>query len=397
MVPPLKGIRILDLSRILTGPFCSMILADLGAEVIKVEMPRSGDDARLWGPPFIRGESAYFLCLNRNKKSITLNLKSEKGKAIIYKLVKECDVLLENFKPGVTKRLGVDYETISKINPRIIYCSITGFGQTGPYRDYPAYDIVIEGMGGLMGITSEPDRPPREVGIAIADIGAGMYAAIAILAALIAREKTGKGQWIDVSLLDSTVSLMTHMAANYFATGIVPKRDGSTHPNIAPYQCFKARDGKYLTVAVGNDRIWRNFCEALGLADLAENPKFSTNPKRVKNRDELIPTLEKIFLNKTRDEWIDILLKKGVPCGPVYAIDEVFRDPQVLHRKMLVEIEHPKAGTIKQIGIPMKFSETPGEIRTAPPLLGQHTDEILKNLLGYSEEEINQLRKEGVI
>ncbi|MEM3899046.1 MAG: CaiB/BaiF CoA-transferase family protein, partial [Candidatus Bathyarchaeia archaeon] len=310
---------------------------------------------------------------------------------------KECDVLLENFKPGVTKRLGVDYETISKINPRIIYCSITGFGQTGPYRDYPAYDIVIEGMGGLMGITSEPDRPPRGVGIAIADIGAGMYAAIAILAALIAREKTGKGQWIDVSLLDSTVSLMTHMAANYFATGIVPKRDGSTHPNIAPYQCFKARDGKYLTVAVGNDRIWRNFCEALGLADLAENPKFSTNPKRVKNRDELIPTLEKIFLNKTRDEWIDILLKKGVPCGPVYAIDEVFRDPQVLHRKMLVEIEHPKAGTIKQIGIPMKFSETPGEIRTAPPLLGQHTDEILKNLLGYSEEEINQLRKEGVI
>ncbi|MEM2338260.1 MAG: CaiB/BaiF CoA-transferase family protein [Candidatus Bathyarchaeia archaeon] len=397
MVPPLKGIRILDLSRILTGPFCSMILADLGAEVIKVEMPRSGDDARLWGPPFIRGESAYFLCLNRNKKSITLNLKSEKGKAIIYKLVKECDVLLENFKPGVTKRLGVDYETISKINPRIIYCSITGFGQTGPYQDYPAYDIVIEGMGGLMGITSEPDRPPRGVGIAIADIGAGMYAAIAILAALIAREKTGKGQWIDVSLLDSTVSLMTHMAANYFATGIVPKRDGSTHPNIAPYQCFKARDGKYLTVAVGNDRIWRNFCEALGLADLAENPKFSTNPKRVKNRDELIPTLEKIFLNKTRDEWIDILLKKGVPCGPVYAIDEVFRDPQVLHRKMLVEIEHPKAGTIKQIGIPMKFSETPGEIRTAPPLLGQHTDEILKNLLGYSEEEINQLRKEGVI
>ena len=397
MVLPLEGIRVLDLSRILTGPFCSMILADLGAEVIKVEMPGRGDDTRVWGPPFIKGESAYFLCLNRNKKSITLNLKNEKGREILYKLVQKCDVFLENFKPGVTKRLGVDYETICKINPRIIYCSITGFGQSGPYRDYPAYDIVIQGMGGLMGITGEPDRPPVRIGVAITDIGAGMYAAIAILSALIAREKTRKGQWIDVSLLDSTVSWMTYMAANYFATGIVPKRMGSAHPNIVPYQCFKARDGKYLTVAVGNDRIWKNFCEALGLENLVENPKFATNPKRVENRDKLIPILEKAFLSKTRDEWIEILLKKGVPCGPVYTMDEVFRDPQVLHRKMLVEIEHPKVGKIKQIGIPMKFSETPGEIKVPPPLLGQHTEEILKNLLGYSEEEINQLRSEEVI
>jgi len=397
MVLPLEGIRVLDLSRILTGPFCSMILADLGAEVIKVEMPGRGDDTRVWGPPFIKGESAYFLCLNRNKKSITLNLKNENGREILYKLVQKCDVFLENFKPGVTKRLRVDYETICKINPRIIYCSITGFGQSGPYRDYPAYDIVIQGMGGLMGITGEPDRPPVRIGVAITDIGAGMYAAIAILSALIAREKTRKGQWIDVSLLDSTVSWMTYMAANYFATGIVPKRMGSAHPNIVPYQCFKARDGKYLTVAVGNDRIWKNFCEALGLENLIENPKFATNPKRVENRDELIPVLEKVFLSKTRDEWIGILLKKGVPCGPVYTMDEVFRDPQVLHRKMLVEIEHPKVGKIKQIGIPMKFSETPGEIKVPPPLLGQHTEEILKNLLGYSEEEINQLKREEVI
>ena len=382
MVLPLEDIRVLDLSRILTGPFCSMILADLGAEVIKVEMPGRGDDTRVWGPPFIKGESAYFLCLNRNKKSITLNLKNEKGREILYKLVQKCDVFLENFKPGVTKRLRMDYETICKINPRIIYCSITGFGQSGPYRDYPAYDIVIQGMGGLMGITGEPDRPPVRIGVAITDIGAGMYAAIAILSALIAREKTKKGQWIDVSLLDSTVSWMTYMAANYFATGMVPKRMGSAHPNIVPYQCFKARDGKYLTVAVGNDRIWKNFCEALGLENMVENPKFATNPKRVENRDELIPVLEKVFLSRTRDEWIEILLKKGVPCGPVYAMDEVFRDPQVLHRKMLVEIEHPKVGKIKQIGIPMKFSETPGEIKVPPPLLGQHTEEILKNLLG---------------
>jgi len=397
MVLPLEGVRVLDLSRILTGPFCSMILADLGVEVIKVEMPGRGDDTRLWGPPFIDGESAYFLCLNRNKKSITLNLENEKGREILYKLARKCDVFLENFKPGVTKRLGVDYETISKVNPRIIYCSITGFGQTGPYRDYPAYDIVIQGMGGLMDITGEPDRPPVRIGVAITDIGAGMYAAIAILSALIAREKTGKGQWIDVSLLDSTVSWLTYMAANYFATGVAPKRMGSAHPNIVPYQCFKARDGKYLTVAVGNDRIWKNFCEALGLEDLIEDPKFATNPDRVKNKDELIPLLEKAFLNKTRDEWIAILLKKGVPCGPIYAMDEVFCDPQVQHRKMLVEIEHPKIGKIKQIGIPMKFSETPGGIRTPPPLLGQHTKEILKNLLGYSEEEILQLEREEIL
>jgi formyl-CoA transferase/CoA:oxalate CoA-transferase len=374
-----------------------MILADLGAEVIKVEAPGRGDDTRLWGPPFINGESAYFLCLNRNKKSITLNLEKEKGREILYKLARKCDVFLENFKPGVTQRLGVDYETISKVNPRIIYCSITGFGQTGPYREYPAYDIVIQGMGGLMDITGELDRPPVRIGVAITDIGAGMYAAIAILSALIVREKTGKGQWIDVSLLDSTVSWLTYMAANYFATGIAPKRMGSAHPNIVPYQCFKARDGKYLTVAVGNDRIWKNFCVALGLEDLIENPKFATNPKRVENKVELISLLEKAFLNKTRDEWIAILLKKGVPCGPIYAMDEVFCDPQVQHRKMLVEIEHPKVGKIKQIGIPMKFSETPGEIRTPPPLLGQHTKEILKNLLGYSEEEIKQLEREEII
>lgn len=397
MVLPLEGIRVLDLSRILTGPFCSMILADLGAEVIKVEMPGKGDDTRSWGPPFIEGESAYFLCINRNKKSMTLNLKKEKGKEILHKLVEKCDVLLENFSPGVTQKLGVDYGTICKINPRIIYCSISGFGQTGPYKDWPAYDIIIQGMGGLMGITGEHGRPPVRIGVAITDMGAGMYAAIAVLSALVAREKTGKGQWIDVSLLDSTVSWLTYMAANYFATGEVPIRAGSAHPNIVPYQCFETSDGKYLTVAVGNDNLWKSFCNALGLEELIENPKFATNPKRVENRNELIPILTKIFLTKTREEWMEVLLKERVPCGPVYTMDEVFHDPQVLHRSMLVEIEHPKAGRIRQIGIPMKFSETPGKIKAPPPLLGQHTKEILRSLLGYSENDIDQLKKEGII
>lgn len=397
MVLPLEGIRVLDLSRVLTGPFCSMVLADLGAEVIKVEKPESGDDTRSWGPPFIKGESAYFLCINRNKKSITLNLKKERGREILCKLAKKCDILLENFSPGVTKRLGVDYETIYRINPRIIYCSISGFGQTGPYRYRPAYDIVVQGMGGLIGITGESDRPPVRIGVALTDIGAGMYAAIAILSALIAREKTGKGQWIDVSLLDGTISWMTYMAANYFATGKVPKRMGSAHPNIVPYQCFETSDGKYITLAVGNDRIWKNFCKALGLENLAEDQKFATNPRRVENRNELIHKLVKTFLTKTRDEWLKILIDKEVPCGPVYTMDEIFLDPQVLHRNMLVEIEHQKAGKIKQIGIPIKFSETPGRIRTPPPSLGQHNNEILRSLLKYSENEINQLEKEGVI
>jgi formyl-CoA transferase/CoA:oxalate CoA-transferase len=374
-----------------------MILADLGAEVIKVEIPGSGDDTRFFGPPFIKGESAYFLSINRSKKSITLNLKKEKGREILYNLSKKCDVLLENFSPGVTERLAIDYKTIYNINPRIIYCSISGFGQSGPYRDRPAYDIIIQGTGGLMGITGEPDRPPVRIGVAVTDIGAGMYAAIGILSALIAREKTGKGQWIDVSMLDGTVSWMTYMAANYFATGEPPKRMGSAHPNIVPYQCFETGDRKYIIVAVGNDRIWKDFCKALDLEKLAEEDKYATVQKRVENRNELIDKLAKVFLTKTRDEWLKILNENNVPCSPVYEVDEVFADPQVIHRDMLVEIEHPTLGKIKQIGIPIKFSDMPLTIKSPPPLLGQHTTEILQNWLGYSIDDINQLKKEGVI
>ena len=397
MISPLEGIHVLDLSRVLAGPFCSMILADLGAEVIKVEIPGSGDDTRSWGPPFLKGESAYFLSANRNKKSITLNLKNEKGREILYNLAKKCDVLLENFSPGVTERLAVDYNTICKINPHIIYCSISGFGQSGPYRDRSAYDIIIQGMGGLMGITGEADRPPVRIGIAITDIGAGMYAAIAILSALIAREKTGKGRHIDISILDGTVSWMTYMVMNYFATGEAPKRMGSAHPNIVPYQCFETRDGKYIVVAVGNDRIWKDFCKALGSEELAEDERYVTNKKRVENRNELIDKLNKIFLTKARDEWLKALNKNNVPCGPVYGIDEVFTDPQVLHREMLVEIDHPTIGKIKQIGVPIKFSDMHLKIKIPPPLLGQHTSEILQNWLGYSIDDINKLKEEGVI
>lgn len=394
---PLDGIRVLDLSRILAGPFCSMILADLGAEVIKIEVPKKGDDARSLGPPFIGGESAYFLCVNRDKKSVTLNLKAKEGKEILYKMAEKCDVFLENFRPGVAQKLEIDYGTISKINPRIIYCSISGFGQTGPYRTRPAYDIIIQAMSGLMSVTGEENSPPIRIGVSITDIGAGMYAAIAILSAIIAREKTGKGQWIDISLMDSTVSWMAHAAANYFATGVMPKRMGSAHPNIAPYQCFKTGDGKYLTLAVGNDEIWKRFCTALGLEKLAEDPEFATNSKRVQNMDRLASMLSKIFLTKKCDEWIKILIDNEVPCGPVSTIDEVFRDPQVLDRDMLIEVEHPKAGKIKQTRIPIKFSETPLRKRSPPPLLGQHTNEVLKSLLGLSQKEINRLKTKGVI
>ncbi len=374
-----------------------MILADLGAEVIKVEMPGRGDEARSWGPPFIGGESAYFLSVNRNKKSVTINLKTVEGREILYKLVEKSDVFIENFRPRVTEKLKINYEKISKINPRIIYCSISGFGYTGPYKDRPAYDIIIQGMSGIMSITGEESRPPVKVCVSITDLTAGMYAAIAILSAIIAREKSGKGRWIDISLLDSAVSLLTNVAANYFATRVVPKRMGSAHPNIVPYQCFKAADDKYLTIAVGNEEIWKRFCRVLGLEKLVDDPEFATNQKRVQNREKLVSILNEIFLTKKRDEWIDLLLKNDIPCGPVNTVDEVFRDPQIFERNMLTEVKLPTGEVIQQIGIPIKFSEIHLTIRSPPPLLGQHTEEVLKNLLNMSAEEINQLKEKGVI
>jgi crotonobetainyl-CoA:carnitine CoA-transferase CaiB-like acyl-CoA transferase len=374
-----------------------MILGDLGAEIIKIETPNAGDDTRQWGPPFIAGESAYFLSINRNKKSLTLNLNAEEGREIFYELATKCDALVENFRPGVTEKLQIDYETISKKNPKLIYCSITGYGADGPYRDWPAYDIVVQGMGGLMGVTGEPARPPVRIGVAISDIGAGMYASIAILAALAARQHTGRGQLIDVSLLDSTISWMTYMAAHFFATGRSPKRMGSAHPTIVPYQCFKTKDEEFITLAIGNDKLFRNFSEAIGFKELADDPKFASNPQRVVNREELIPLLERRFQEKTREEWLQILSRAGLPAGAVYTIGEIFSDPQVQHRQMRVKIIHSKAGEICQIGIPMKFSDTKPEIRNPPPLLGEHTDEVLHTLLGYAPKRIVELHEKGIV
>ena len=397
MAGPLEGIRVLDLSRVLTGPFCSMLLGDLGAEVIKVEIPKTGDDTRQWGPPFIHGESAYFLSVNRNKKSLTLDLSKEKGREVLYALAEHCDILLENFRPGVTERLQVDYPRLARKNPRLVYCSISSYGYTGPYRDRLAYDLVLQAMGGLMGITGEPGREPVRIGVAMSDIGAGMYAALAILAALAARARTGKGQWIDVSLLDSTVSWMTYMAAYYFATGKSPERAGSAHPTIVPYQCFKTEDDEFIALAVGNDKLFQNLCRAISNEKLAQDPRFSTNPNRVTNRNQLIPILEQVFAKKPMDEWLRILAKAEVPAGPVYSMKDVFSDPQVLHRKMLAKIQHPIAGNINQIGIPMVFSETNPEVRSPPPVLGEHADEILGKLLGYDTKRIAELRSEGII
>jgi formyl-CoA transferase/CoA:oxalate CoA-transferase len=391
---PLSGIKVLDVSRVLTGPFCTMIMGDLGAEIIKVETPGVGDDTRAWGPPFIQGESAYFLSINRNKKSITLNLKKEQGKEIFYKLARECDVLIENFLPGTTERLGIDYEKMKSVNPGLVYCSISGYGQDGPYREFPGYDLLLQGVGGLMSITGEDERPPVRIGTALIDAGAGMYAVIGILAALKVKEKTGQGQYIDISLLDSAVSWLTYMASNYFASGKDPRRLGSAHPNIVPYQAYKAKD-QYFILAVGNEAIWQRFCTAVGL-DIADDPRFRTNELRVQNREELNSLLDAFLGQKEADAWIEILDKHRIPCGPINTISRVAAHPQVKHREMVVELDHPKAGPIKVLGNPIKMSGTPLEVKNPPPLLGQNTEEILQ-ALGYTEADIQALKTAEVV
>ena len=394
--PPLRGIRVLDLSRVLAGPYCSMTLADLGAEVIKVEMPGSGDDTRAY-PPFIGSQSSYFMSTNRNKKSITLDLKSKEGQEILHRLSAKSDILLENFRPGVTARLSADYATLSKLNPRLIYCSISSFGQTGPYAEKPGYDLIIQGMGGLMGVTGEPDGPPVRIGVAITDIGAGMWAAIAILAALQARTRDGHGQYIDISMMDGSVAWMTYVAGNYFATGKAPPRMGSAHPSIVPYQAFVASDGKSILLGGGNDRIFESLCKGLSLPELAEDPRYGGNESRVKNRGTLIPLLEKRFKEKSRNEWIQILEALGVPVAPVYTIDEIFADEQVRHRGMQIEMPHPELGKIKQIAPAIRMSSTPCVVEFPPPLLGEHTDEVLRSVAGYSDDEIRTLHQKKTI
>ncbi|WP_269411515.1 CaiB/BaiF CoA transferase family protein [Lentibacillus daqui] len=392
MMLPLEGIKVIDLTRILSGPFCTMTLADLGADVIKIERP-SGDDTRQWGPPFVEDESAYFLSVNRNKKSVVLDLKKEKGKEILKDLIKDADVVVENFRPGTMDKLGIGYEELKKINPRIILASISGFGQSGSYAQKPGYDVLAQGMGGLMSVTGDPSGTPVKAGYSVADIGAGMWAIIGILTSLWERQRSGEGQWIDAALLDTMISWQTYLAGNYFATDKNPKPLGGAHPNIVPYQVFNASDG-YFVLAVGNDSLWDKFVETMKMESLRE-PKFKTNPDRIKNRELLISILNDVFITRTKNEWVELFEYSGIPCGPVNNFSDILNDHHVKEREMVVETNHPTLGLLRQLGIPVKLSRTPGKITSTPPEQGEHSEEILKRI-GYNEEQIQSFIEEGV-
>jgi crotonobetainyl-CoA:carnitine CoA-transferase CaiB-like acyl-CoA transferase len=407
MAGPLAHIRVLDLSRVLAGPWAGQNLADLGAEVIKVERPKVGDDSRAFGPPWVKDregratkDSAYFTSANRGKKSITVNVARPEGQALIRALACECDVLIENYKHGDLARYGLGYDDIRSVNPRLIYCSVTGFGQTGPYRERPGYDFMIQGMGGMMSVTGEPDGAPgggpQRAGVPIADIITGMYASIAICAAFANRAQTGKGQHLDLALLDSQIALLAYQNTNYFSTGVPPKRIGNLHPNIVPYQPFKSSDGEVI-VACGNDNLYRKFCEAAGHPELAADPRFATNGRRVENRAEMTRLIQEIFGKRTTAEWLELLESAGVPNGPINNIAQVFDEPQVQARRVRIELDHPVAGKLPLVASPMRFSETPLEYSLPPPLLGEHTDTVLRSLLGKSDAEIAQLRAEGIL
>ncbi len=397
MTAPLEGLRVLDLSRILAGPFCTMMLGDMGAEVIKVEHPTGGDDTRSW-PPFYEkgGESTYFQSVNRNKKSLTLDLKSAEGKEILNGLAEKSDIFIQNYRPGTVERLGFGYEALSAINPRLIYASISGYGQTGPSKGRPAYDILMQAEGGLMSITGPDEDTPCKTGIALADLTTALFAIQGILLAVIAREKTGRGQFIDMAIQDGQAALMSHAAGNFFGTGKPPGQMGNRHPSICPYRDFACSDGA-LIVAAANDSLWDRFARAIGREDLAEDPRWARNDQRVQGRDELEAEIDRTLGTKTRAQWAEIITRGGVPCGPVKNIAEVASDPQVLHREMVVEVEHAKTGALKMMGIPVKLSDTPGAIRLPPPLLGEHTGGILRDILEKSEGEVAALKEKGVV
>jgi crotonobetainyl-CoA:carnitine CoA-transferase CaiB-like acyl-CoA transferase len=393
---PLEKLKVLDLTQVMAGPFCTQLLADMGADVTKVEQPGTGDQSRRAMGFRMKGEdTAAFLAVNRNKKSITLNLKEDEARKVLYELAKESDVLVENFRPGVTKKLGIDYETLSEMNPRLIYASISGFGQTGPYAMRAGYDLIAQGMSGVMSVTGEPGGPPAKCGIPIGDLSAGMFCAFGILSARTAREETGRGQRIDTSLFEGSLALSIWETAELWATGRIPEPFGSAHRLTAPYQALATSDG-YINVGGNNERLWKRLCVAVEREELVDDERFATNDDRMRNRHELAIELEKSLKNKTTDEWMDVFNDVGFPAGPIHDYEQVFEDEHTKARNMMVEMDHPIEGKIKGLGIPVKLSDTPGKIRRAAPLLGEHTNETLSKL-GYSEADISDLRERGVI
>jgi crotonobetainyl-CoA:carnitine CoA-transferase CaiB-like acyl-CoA transferase len=392
----LEKLKVLDLTQVMAGPFCCQVLADMGADVTKIEPPETGDQTRRSLGFRMKGEdTAAFIAINRNKKSMTLNLKEDEAREIFYRLAREADVVVENFRPGVTRKLGVDYETIKEINPRIIYASVSGFGQTGPYATRPGYDLIAQGMSGVMSVTGEPGGPPAKCGVPIGDLSAGLFCAFGILSAYIAREETGRGQYVDTSLFEGPLAFSIWESAELWATGRIPQPFGSAHRLTAPYQALKTRDG-YINIGANNQRLWARLCNAIGREELIEDERFATNADRMANRAELAGELEKTLVEKSTDEWMEVLLEAGFPAGPIYNYEQVFEDPHTLAREMMVEMEHPVEGTVRGLGIPVKLSETPGEIRRPAPLLGEHTEETLTGL-GYSKGEIADLRERKVI
>lgn len=393
----LEDLRIIDLSRIVAGPFATQIFSDYGAEVIKIEHPRGGDDSRHWVPPAAPdGTAAYFFAINRGKKSVTIDLKHPRGRALVVELARHGDVVIENFKPGTMDDLGLGYATLRAANPRLVSCSISGFGATGPYRERAGYDAIMQGFTGLMSITGEAGGPPVKVGVALIDVITALYAHGAILAALHHRARTGEGQHLELSLMECGMAALINAATGYLVGGEVQGRWGSAHPSVVPYQAFRARDG-YLMVGAGNERLWKAFCEVLGVPEWADDPRFDSNAKRVARRVELVAAIEARLASRSRDEWVAAFAEAGLPAGPINDIGQVFADSQVQHRRMAVEVEHPTAGRIRLPGIPVKFAATPARIQGPPPRLGEHTDEVLRGVLGLSDGEVAELRRAGVI
>jgi crotonobetainyl-CoA:carnitine CoA-transferase CaiB-like acyl-CoA transferase len=399
VIPPapgaLDGIRVLDLTRALAGPYCTLMLGDHGADVIKVEMPGTGDETREWAPPSIKGISAYYLAINRNKRSLTIDLKSADGKRVLERLIERCDVVVENFSPGTLARLGFPDDRVRAINPRAVLCHISGFGQDGPGRAWPAYDLIVQGMGGIMSLTGEPRGDPVMVGVPQADMVAGMFAAFAIAAALRARERSGEGQVIDATMIGGQVAMLSRQAARYFADGTVPRPEGNVHASIVPYQTFRASDG-HVNVGVANNALFERFCRALDLDELLEDERFTDNPKRVAHRKEIVPIIERQIRTLTKAEVVRRLREANVPVGPINELDDVFADPVVRHLGLIAEVDHPTAGRVRAPGIPVRLSGTPPSVRRHPPELGEHTDEILQEI-GYEKEEIAALRRDGAV